>query len=67
MNGVHDLGGTDGLGPVVREEDEPVWHADWEKTVFALFPANFVKGHFNLDEFRFAIEQSYLAAGGSLE
>jgi len=24
MNGVHDLGGTDGLGPVVVEENEPV-------------------------------------------
>ena len=40
MNGVHDLGGTDGLGPVVPEKDEPVWHADWEKAAFALFPMN---------------------------
>jgi len=31
MNGVHDLGGTDGVGPVVYEVDEPVWHADREK------------------------------------
>ena len=31
MNGVHDLGGTDGLGPVIVEENEPVWHAEWEK------------------------------------
>jgi nitrile hydratase beta subunit len=61
VNGVHDLGGTDGLGPVLREKDEPVWHAEWEKTVFALFPTNFVKGHFNLDEFRYAIEQMHPA------
>ncbi len=57
MNGVHDLGGTDGLGPVVVEEHEPVWHSDWEKAAFAMFPANFVKGYFGVDQFRFGIEQ----------
>ena len=30
MNGVHDLGGTDGLGPVPVPKDEPVFRADWE-------------------------------------
>jgi nitrile hydratase len=57
MNGVYDLGGVDGMGPVVVEEGEPVFHADWEKTVFALFPYNFRVGHFNLDQFRFGMEQ----------
>jgi nitrile hydratase beta subunit len=61
VNGVHDLGGTDGLGPVVVEQDEPVWHADWEKVAFALFPTNFVKGHFNVDMFRYGIEQMHPA------
>jgi nitrile hydratase len=61
MNGVHDVGGTDGLGPVVAEKDEPVWHADWEKVAFALFPTNFVKGHFNVDQFRYGIEQMHPA------
>jgi nitrile hydratase subunit beta len=61
MNGVHDLGGTDGLGPVVREQDEPVWHADWEKVCFALFPTNAVKGYFGVDEFRYGIEQMHPA------
>ena len=36
MNGVHDMGGMHGLGPLVREMDEPVWHAPWEARVFAL-------------------------------
>lgn len=36
MNGVHDLGGMDGFGPVEPEPDEPVFHAEWEKRVFAL-------------------------------
>ena len=61
MNGVHDLGGTDGLGPVIVEEHEPVWHADWEKAAFAMFPTNFIKGYFGVDEFRFGIEQMHPA------
>jgi nitrile hydratase len=36
MNGVHDLGGMTCFGPVVREEAEPTFHADWERRVFGL-------------------------------
>lgn len=36
MNGIHDLGGLTCFGPVLREADEPVFHADWERRVFAL-------------------------------
>ena len=61
MDGVHDLGGTQGLGAVALEEDEPVFHADWEKSLFAMFPAMFLKGYFNLDEFRYGIEQMHPA------
>ncbi len=57
MNGVHDLGGTDGLGPVVVEENEPVWHAEWEKAAFALFATHFRAGYFNVDMFRHGMEQ----------
>jgi hypothetical protein len=36
MNGVHDLGGTDGLGPVPVPASEPVFRADWAlETVLA--------------------------------
>ena len=34
MNGVHDIGGMHGFGPIVREDDEPVFHADWEARVW---------------------------------
>ncbi len=61
MDGVHDLGGTQGLGPVALEENEPVFHAEWEKSIFAMFPAMFLKGYLNLDEFRFGIEQMHPA------
>lgn len=30
MNGVHDMGGMHGFGPVQPEVDEPVFHAPWE-------------------------------------
>lgn len=36
MNGIHDMGGMTCFGPVLREEDEPVFHADWERKVFAM-------------------------------
>ncbi|MFF1255167.1 nitrile hydratase subunit beta [Pseudarthrobacter sp. NPDC058329] len=57
MNGIHDLGGADGFGPVLTEEDEPVWHAEWEKAAFAFFAQSAAAGYFNLDEFRASIER----------
>ena len=57
MNGIHDLGGMHGLGPVTRELNEPIFHAEWEKRVFGLFFALFGGGHINVDEFRHGIER----------
>ncbi len=37
MNGVHDIGGMDGFGPIHREADEPVFHEPWESRVFGMF------------------------------
>jgi nitrile hydratase subunit beta len=54
MDGIHDLGGMHGFGPVVREPDEPVFHHDWERRVFGL---NFSSIPHNVDQFRHAIEQ----------
>lgn len=56
MNGVHDLGGMHGFGPVIRELDEPVFHAGWEKRVFAMLLSVMGRGVCNVDEFRRAIE-----------
>ena len=36
MDGIHDLGGTQGFGPVVVEPDEPVFHAPWERAARAV-------------------------------
>jgi nitrile hydratase subunit beta len=56
MNGVHDMGGQHGHGPVVVEPDEPVFHEAWEGRVYALMRLARRAGIFNLDEMRRAIE-----------
>ncbi|MFO7927025.1 MAG: nitrile hydratase subunit beta [Halobacteriota archaeon] len=57
MDGVHDLGGTDGVGQIKREEDEPYFHEEWEEDIFALLPLTMGQGMYNIDEFRHAIER----------
>jgi nitrile hydratase len=39
MNGIHDMGGMQDMGPVRPEHDEPIFHAEWERRAFALFNA----------------------------
>jgi nitrile hydratase len=57
VNGIHDVGGMQGLGPVNAEENEPVFHNEWERRVFALAIATFGGGNYNVDEFRHGIER----------
>jgi len=57
MNGIHDMGGMHGLGPVNPDPNEVIFRADWERRVFGLFVAVFAAGHMNVDEFRHAIER----------
>ncbi len=54
MNGIHDMGGMHGFGPVVREAGEPVFHADWERRAFALMSVT--PGPWSIDEDRHACE-----------
>jgi nitrile hydratase len=56
MNGVHDMGGMHGFGTVLPELDEPVFHSDWERRLFALTLAMGASGEWNLDASRFARE-----------
>jgi nitrile hydratase len=66
MNGVHDMGGMHGMGPIVIEPDEPVFHADWEKRVFATRLACAYHRRWNSDINRYAVERmppaDYLAS-----
>jgi nitrile hydratase len=57
MNGVHDMGGMHGFGAVAPKANEPVFHADWEKRMFALASSLLGRGLANIDEFRHAIER----------
>jgi nitrile hydratase beta subunit len=67
VNGVHDLGGMHGFGPVRRGESGSPLHAPWMGRVHAMMMA-LVRGRhtFNLDEMRRAIESippsQYLAS-----
>jgi nitrile hydratase len=36
MNGIHDMGGMQDMGPVLPDKDQRVFHAAWEGRVFAL-------------------------------
>lgn len=49
MNGVHDMGGMHGMGPVQPERNEPVFHHRWEARVFALTRAMSRFGRWNID------------------
>jgi nitrile hydratase subunit beta len=57
VNGVHDMGGMHGHGPVVAEQDEPVFHERWEGRVYGMMRRLRAAGLFNLDEFRHAQER----------
>ena len=57
MNGVHDMGGMHGFGPIEHEEDEPVFHAPWEGRIYAITRVlRAGGGGSNLDASRHAIE-----------
>ncbi|MDA1100211.1 MAG: nitrile hydratase subunit beta [Proteobacteria bacterium] len=57
MNGIHDMGGMDGFGPIPIEQDEPVFHAPWEGRVWALNSALGALGKWNIDAGRYEMEQ----------
>jgi len=56
MNGVHDMGGMQDMGPIQYEKNEPVFHARWEGRVYAMDRAMRAWGKWNLDSWRHDIE-----------
>lgn len=59
MDGMHDLGGMQGFGPVpVEEEDQrdPPYRYEWEARVWAIVRAGVAKG-ITIDWFRHSIER----------
>ena len=56
MNGVHDMGGMHGMGPIQYEKDEPVFHTPWEGRTLALTLAVGAWRKWNIDAGRHQIE-----------
>jgi nitrile hydratase len=56
MNGVHDMGGMHGMGPILAEKNEPVFHAEWEGRVLALRRAMAAWRKWNIDVTRHQVE-----------
>src|SRR4051794_2315811 len=57
MNGVHDMGGMQGMGPVQAEVNEPVFHERWEARVYVLTRAIGAWRKWNIDTGRYYIER----------
>ena len=57
MNGVHDLGGMHGMGPIQVEKNEPVFHEPWQGRAYAVTRAMGAWRKWNLDASRFQREQ----------
>jgi nitrile hydratase len=54
MNGIHDLGGMHGHGPIApeAEKDEPLWHAPWEARMFGIRRGGLLPPGYNIDRWR---------------
>jgi len=56
VNGVHDMGGMQGMGPIQYEKNEPVFHARWEGRVLAMVRAMGFWNKWNIDASRYSKE-----------
>lgn len=61
MNGPQDLGGQMGFGPVAPEQDEPLFHAAWEKRAMGMTIAAGAMGAWTIDESRHSRESLHPA------
>jgi len=57
MNGVHDMGGMHGMGPIGHDPDQPIFHEPWEGRVWALYRSTGQYGRGVWKNFRFELEQ----------
>ena len=56
MDSVHDMGGMEGFGPVPVEQNEPVFHHDWEARVMGMRMLMGAWRKWNLDAGRHSVE-----------
>jgi nitrile hydratase len=57
MDGMHDLGGKQGFGPVRFTHDASPFHTPWDVRANSLYVFAVRRGIFNMDEYRHAIER----------
>lgn len=57
MDGIHDMGGMQGFGPVPYDPADGPWHEPWEPRAMAIVSLTINATHANTDEFRHAIER----------
>ena len=57
VDGVHDIGGLDGFGPVEHEDVEPFFAADWERRTFRMMIGSLGPLSINGGMFRHSIER----------
>ena len=56
MNGIHDMGGMHGMGPIQHEMNELVFHEAWEGRIYAINRALGAWGKWSIDAGRHGIE-----------
>jgi nitrile hydratase len=56
MNGIHDLGGMHGFGPVRAEAGEPPFHETWEGRAAGILEVMTFPPGFTVDRFRYLRE-----------
>ena len=56
MNGIHDMGGMDGFGPVDPVDTGAIFHEAWEGDVMAISRVMGAIGAWNIDQGRYGIE-----------
>jgi nitrile hydratase beta subunit len=59
MNGIHDMGGMHGMGPIDTDPNDPLFHAEWERRAFAITLALGFHGRWNIDMSRHARENRH--------
>ncbi|ANT62265.1 hypothetical protein AYJ57_17740 [Salipiger sp. CCB-MM3] len=57
MNSIHDLGGMHGMGPLPFDENEPMFHEDWERRICGAHLLTLMTGLAVADEARHSMER----------
>ena len=52
MDGVHDLGGREGFGPIQGKDDDRSFHAEWEARAYGMIQASARDSNWTIDWFR---------------